>query len=56
MSPRETQSAAELRAESARVRRLARAFEHDESAPRLRALADELDARAAELDTDADKS
>jgi hypothetical protein len=52
MSPRETQSAAELRAEATRARRLAEAFEHDEAASRLRALADDLEARAHVLEAD----
>ena len=48
--PSPEDSAAELRARAARARRLARAFEHDESAPRLRALADDLQARADALE------
>jgi hypothetical protein len=48
--PSEDQSVAELRARAARVRRLAETFQHDESAPRLRALADDLQARADALD------
>ena len=55
MSPPEGQSAAELRAEVARVRRLANIFQHDESAPRLRALADELEVQAEALEAE-DKS
>ena len=52
MPPREAQSAAELRARAARVRRLTQAFEHDESAPRLRALADDLEAQADALEAE----
>jgi len=48
--PSDELSAAELRARATRVRRLARDFEHDEAAPRLRALADELDKRADALE------
>ena len=47
--PSEDQSVAELRARSARARRLAEIFQHDQSAPRLRALADDLQARADAL-------
>ena len=43
-------SAAELRARAARARRLAETFQHDELAPRLRALADDLQARADALE------
>jgi hypothetical protein len=52
MSPRETQSAAELRARATHVRRLARHYEHDEAAARLRALADDLEAQANVLEAD----
>ena len=55
MPPSDKPSAAELRARAARVRRLARDFEHDESAPRLRAYADELEAQAKVLEAE-DKS
>jgi hypothetical protein len=48
--PSDDRSAAELRARAAHIRRLARDFEHDEAAPRLRALADELDKRADVLE------
>ena len=48
--PSDAQSAAELRARAARVRQLARTFENDEAAPRLRAYADELDKRAHALE------
>jgi hypothetical protein len=48
--PSDDQSAAELRARAARVRQLARTFENDEAAPRLRAYADELDKRAHALE------
>jgi hypothetical protein len=48
--PSVEQSAAKLRAQAARERRLAEAFEQDESAPRLRALAEALEAQADALD------
>jgi hypothetical protein len=48
--PSPKDSAAELRARAARARRLAETFRHDESAPRLRTLADELQARADALE------
>lgn len=39
-----------LRAKAKRARQLAAYFEHDEAAARIRALADELEARAEALD------
>jgi hypothetical protein len=48
--PSDDRSAAELRARAAHIRRLARDFGHDEAAPRLQALADELDKRAHALE------
>jgi hypothetical protein len=48
--PSDEQSTAELRARAARARRLAETFQYDESAPRLRALADDLQARADPLE------
>jgi hypothetical protein len=53
--PSDDQSAAGLRARAARVRRLARDFEYDELAHRLRASADELEAQADTLEAE-DKS
>jgi hypothetical protein len=48
--PFDQQSAAELHARAVRVRWLADHFGHDEAGPRLRAMADELEAEAAALD------
>ena len=52
--PSDYLSATELRTRAARARRLARSFEFDEAAPRLRAYADELDQRADALEVGAE--
>lgn len=56
MPPSDEQSAAELRAKAARARRLAETINHDEAAPRLRALADELEAQAETQEAEQIKS
>ena len=50
MPPSDEQSAADLRMRAFHARRLARDFERDEAAPRLRALADELEAEAEAIE------
>lgn len=52
MPPPDDRAAAELRAKATRARRLAEAFRHDKSAPRLRALADKWEMQADTLEAE----